>query len=468
MAAGSWIEQALNFLTFVILARLLGAEIIGLAAMAVAFIVLASALVRETFTEHLIAHQNPDQEDHNAVFWCLMLLGGTLTVLIFALAGPISGFYGEPEVANFLRVLTLVVLMISVTAVPVAILRRDMRFDVLSIRAISGVVVGGIIGIAMALTGYGVWSLIIQFLALTATNAIIAWVKAGWSPGRPPPLSKISEVARFGFKVIGVRTGELTATQAPLVMVGGTLGAAALGQFFFAWRLIEIGSFLVVTPLRMTSQSAFSAITRAGQAASDLLDNLFGIIGLLSLPAFAGLAMLSPYLIPVLFGAGWEDAIPVVQIMCAAGVFFSFEKVQQAFSLAAGKAGQYALVTWAEALLGVILIWAFASKGIWIVAIIFSLRYYLLWPMRFAIVQTIGGGTITEFARKNVLPLIATVMMSAVIYGVTLMQFQPVLTLLAGTCIGILTFGLLSFILMRDRIESALKLARGETRQMLS
>jgi len=149
MAAGAWIEQAFNFVVFVILARLLGAETIGLAAMAVSFLVLAASLVRETFTEYLIAHKDPTPDDFNAVFWCLIALGLALAALMNLLAVPIAGFYGEPEVASFLRALSPVVLMIALTAVPVAILRRDMRFNILSIRAIAGVVIGGIVGITV-------------------------------------------------------------------------------------------------------------------------------------------------------------------------------------------------------------------------------------------------------------------------------------------------------------------------------
>ncbi len=463
MAAGSWIEQAFNFVIFVILARLLGAEAVGLAAMAVSFLVLAASLVRETFTEYLIAKDDPTPQDHNAVFWCLMALASFLAVLMITLAGPISRFYREPQVADFLRALSPVVLMIAFTAVPVAILRRDMRFNILSVRAIAGVIVGGIVGITMALTGFGVWSLIVQYLALIATNAVLAWFAVDWRPGKPPPLSHLQQVAKFGTQVMGLRTAELTATQAPLVMVGATLGASVLGQFSIAWRLIEIGSILVITPLRMTSQSAFAAITRSGKSASMLLRNLLDVIALLALPAFAGLAVLAPYVIPTVFGPGWEEAVPVFRIMCAAGIFFCFEKVQQAYCLAAGEARQVARVTWVEAILGVLLIWLFAERGIVLVAAIFSLRYYLMWPFRFAIVERLGGLSFVEFLARIALPLTATLAMTAVVYGFThLTDWAAFPTLVIGAALGALVFAFLTTVLMRDRITLAIQLAKGE------
>lgn len=463
MAAGSWIEQAFNFAVFVILARLLGAEVIGLAAMAVAFLVLAASLVRETFTEYLIAHKDPSLEDHNAVFWCLMFVGGALAVLMIVFSVPIARFYGEPKVASYLIALSPVVLMISFTAVPVAILRRDMRFNILSIRAIAGVVIGGIVGIVMALTGWGVWSLIVQHITLIATNAALAWFSVDWRPGRPPPAAHISQVARFGTQLMGLRTAELTATQAPLVMIGATLGATALGQFSFAWRLIEIGSFLVVTPLRMTSQSAFAAILRSGKSASALLHDLFDVISLLALPAFVGLAVLAPYVVPTLFGEGWTDAIPVLQIMCGAGIFFCFAKVQQAYCLGAGRAGQVTLVSWAEALLGIVLIWVFSGQGITVVAVLFVLRFYLLWPFRFAIVQRLGGGATSGFIAPILRPSLITVAMAIVMYLATgLFPESPLIQLFLGTLVGSIVFGLLTTLFMRDRLDTAIGLAKGQ------
>ena len=463
MAAGAWIEQAFNFAVFVILARLLGAETIGLAAMAVSFLVLAASLVRETFTEYLIAHKDPSKDDYNAVFWCLIALGILLAVLMITLSKPIAAFYGEPEVATFLIALSPVVLMIALTAVPVAILRREMRFNILSIRAVAGVVIGGITGIILALTDFGVWALILQYLTLIAVNAALAWFAVDWRPGRPPSAAHLKEVAKFGTQVMGLRTAELTATQGPLVMIGATLGATALGQFSIAWRLIEIGSFLVVTPLRMTSQSAFAAILRTGKNAADLLDKLLKTIALLALPAFIGLATLAPFVIPTIFGTGWEEAVPVLQILSAAGIFFCFEKVQQAYCLAAGRAGQVTLVTWAEAILGILLIWIFASYGIAAVAIVFSLRFYLLWPIRFKIVENLGGGSLSDTLKTTLKPAIISLIMAAITLAITqILALNPLLSLIIGTISGALIFGLLTTLFMRDRLTLAIDLAKGE------
>ena len=150
MAVGNWIEQAVNFAVFVTLARLLGARDYGLLAMASVFIVLSESLVRESLSEYLIAAHEDAVEDLNATFWLLAGLGAVLALALAAIAPLAARTYGEAEVRLLILALAPSVLIVALNAVPVAILRRKMEFRILSLRAIAGVVLGGIIGIGMA------------------------------------------------------------------------------------------------------------------------------------------------------------------------------------------------------------------------------------------------------------------------------------------------------------------------------
>ena len=143
MFAGNWAEQVFNFAVFVILARLLGADEIGLAAMAVAFVLFAEFLVYETLTEVLIQRKTVDPGHLDAVFWSLAAVSTFLVLLIFVLAEPIASVYGEPQVADFLRWLSATILFVGLSGVPVALLRRKIKFGVLAMRASAGIILGG-------------------------------------------------------------------------------------------------------------------------------------------------------------------------------------------------------------------------------------------------------------------------------------------------------------------------------------
>ena len=164
MFAGNWAGEVCNLIVFVILARLLGAGAFGLAMMAIAFIVLTEALVRETLTEFLIQQKDMASGHLDAVFWSLAGISAGLILCLILLSEVIAAIYGEPEVADLLRWAAPTVLFIGLSGVPVVLLRRELEFGVLAIRTTVGIVAGGVVGITMAVLDYGAWSLVGQRL----------------------------------------------------------------------------------------------------------------------------------------------------------------------------------------------------------------------------------------------------------------------------------------------------------------
>lgn len=454
MAAGSWVEQGFNMLFFVALARLLGAEAFGIIAMAAAFVVFAEALVRESLSEFLIAEKDPAPGHFTAAFWLLAGLGLGLMLVLLLAAGPVARLYGEPDVAPVLRSFSPTVLMIALTAVPVAILRREMRFRILSIRAVAGVLAGGVAGIVAALAGLGLWALVIQQLVRVAANVVLAWGAVDWRPRGGPSGVHVRAVSGFGGQVLGLRLAELVAVQTPVVMIGSLLGATALGYFSLAWRLIELSSFLIVTPLRLAAQSAFAALNREGGGAAGLLQEIGRLSSLAAFPAFAGMAVLAVPVMSVLFGAGWLPAGPVLAALAPMGLYLCIERVQQSYCLAMGEARALTVLAWGEVILGAVLIWAVSGWGLVAVTLAASLRYFLLWPVRFAILSRLSGLPALRLVRVYLAPALATLVMAGAVWAlrVWLGEGAPVLHLVAGITLGAVLFAGLVVMFMPDRL----------------
>ncbi|NOD99496.1 oligosaccharide flippase family protein [Ruegeria sp. HKCCD6228] len=455
MSAGIWVEQAFNFIIFAILARILGVEAFGLLAMVAAFVLFSEFLVRETISDILLTHEALSPERLNSVFWLLALLGGMLTVALYLGAGPVSYFYNEPVARELLIGLSPTVLMISLTAVPVAILRREMRFRVLAIRAALGAAVGGVVGIGMALAGYGVWSLVGQRLAMTATNIVMAWGAVSWRPAFHASRDHMRRVLHFSHRILGLRAAELAAVQSPAVIIGAMLGPVPAGYYAIAWRVIETASFLIITPLRTVAQPAFGAAARDGGPATDLLIDVMRLTGFLAFPAFAGLAVLSEPALVLLFGQKWAPAAPVLSLMSVFGMYLCAEKVQQTFCLAAGQPGRLAVLSWVEVALAAGVIVVLAPYGLPVVTAGFVAVFLLVWPLKFANLGYIAGLSGPALMRQHLAPLLLSGGMVAAVQGVMwqLGGLSPALLLLAGTVTGVLAYGLLAFLLQRDRLR---------------
>ena len=466
MAVGNWIEQGVNFAVFVTLARLLGARDYGLLSMASVFVVLSESLVRESLSEYLIAHEDPGPGDLDATFWLLAGLGAILALGLAGLAPLFARAYGQAEVAPLILALAPSVLIVALNAVPVALLRRRLEFRILSLRAIAGVVLGGAVGIGMALKGYGVWSFVGQWLVLIATNAVMAWTAVDWRPGRACSRGEVGRAAHFGAQVLGLRAGELAATQVPLLLIGATLGPVATGLFSVAWRLVETLSFLIVTPLRQASQSAFAALGRQGNgAAGVLLADITRLTGLVAVPFFAGLALLAAPMILLILGAEWRAAAPVLQVMALMGIYICLNRLQMAFCLAAGRAGAISALTWVVVGLAAVLIWAVSAQGIVAVAAALVAAHYLLWPAYFAIVARIAGRPALGFVTCHILPCLGALVMALPVWWCVraMGDARPLFILALAVPVGIAIYLTFSLALMRDRFALLFALVRGRT-----
>lgn len=456
MAFGNWTEQAVNFLIFVILARLLGAEAFGLLAMAAVFVILSEFLVRESLSEALISLSDITPEHLNAAFWLLVLFGAGVTAVLLVAAWAIGWLYGEPRIVPLMQVLALTVPMIALTAVPVGILRREMRFRVLSLRAIAGVVAGGVAGVALAFSGAGVWALVGQRLVQVAVNIVLAWRAVDWRPKREFNRKSAAEVGRFGRQVVGLRAGEIALSQAPILVLGAVAGPVATGFYSIAWRIVDLAAVLIAMPLRQTAQPAFAALARGGGNANELLLQLIRISGWLAIPAFAGLAALSLPFLTTVFGAKWIEAAPILTALSMLGAYLCVEKQQQAYVLAHGTARNYAAITWMEAIATGVIIWTVQSKGLHWAAAAQVCVLLALWPFRLSAVGRLSGLGVVDLARPHLAPAIGAIaMVACVIAALGAMPYGPTITLVVCTGLGVTVYAAISLIFLKDRFQTA-------------
>lgn len=454
IAIGNWSEQAINLVIFILMARILGAEAFGLLAMASAFVILCEFLVRESLSDYLIAAINPSRSDFDTVFWTLAAFGTTLCLILVLMSGSLADFYDQAQVGSLVMGLAPLPVLIALAAVPVAILRREMRFRSLSLRAIVGVIAGGIFGITIALNGGGIWALVAQRFAQVGTNFLLAWFSVGWRPGFEVTRDALQRITGFSRDVLALRASELASTQVPSVVIGATLGPLALGYFAIAWRMVEIASTLIVAPLRMAAQSAFAALRRDGGDASAKLVQLAQLTGFLAFPVFAGLASLSDPFIKLTVGPQWLPAAPILSILSIYGAYLCVVKIDQAYCLAHGQIGGLAVLGICEVILGAIGTLIAAKMGIVAMTWAFISAFLLMWPLRAGSAAKVAQLSPAALVRPQVMPFVCSAAMAWAVSSMAQLMpsFSPIIILLAGTLLSIATYGGLSLIFMGDRL----------------
>ena len=144
---------------------------------------------------------------------------------------------------------------------------------------------------------------------------------------------------------------ELASVQMPTILIGALLGSMRLGYFTMAWRIVELASFLIITPVRTAALPAFAA--RRGQL-KGRIDPLFldtlRLVGFLAIPAFVGLAAVAQETVLLFGGPNWWQAAPALAMLALYGIPLCLGKIEEAYAFAHGRARELATLSGASAI----------------------------------------------------------------------------------------------------------------------
>jgi len=319
--AASVTKGVLQFGVMVLLARLLTPEDFGLVALALLVVGFAEMVVDLGMGPALVQRPELNDRQVRVSFTTSLLLGAGVTLLLVAAAPLFAALLREPAVPAILRWQSLIFLFAGAGATARALLERKLDFKGLFLVAFFSYVVGYAgVGVALALLGWGAWSLVFGALVQSGVACAIALGRAR-HPLRPL-LARVElrELLDFGVGVTLNRLVVYGSYNGDNLVVGRWLGSAALGLYSRAFQLML---FPLSHLQNVTWNVLFAALSRLQhdreRATRAYLKGL-QLTALVVAPIMAGMIVAGPHLIVGLYGPQWVSATAALQILCAAGL----------------------------------------------------------------------------------------------------------------------------------------------------
>jgi O-antigen/teichoic acid export membrane protein len=342
-----WAVRIGGLLTVVVLARLLTPDDFGLVAVAMAFVPVIYLLSDLGFSTYVVQAERIGPRLLSTAFWYAMATGIALTGGLVLAAPSIAASLGLPGLTPVLYGLAPSILLVAVSSVPIALLRRRMAFRSLAIQSFVAGASGQIVAIALALTGYGVWALVAQLLLNQLLVAVLAWVFAKFRPTRDFSWVHLTEMVRFGVSVIGVELVAVGRLWGETAIVTAVLGVTGLGYLNIAQRLIQATQDLSGAAIVPVSTVVFAQIKsspeRLAGAYRRALETVYAVI----FPIMIGVAIGAPLLVPLMFGEQWEDSVVPAQALAVAGILTLGAMLDHGLFYGLGRPGRwfaYALI----------------------------------------------------------------------------------------------------------------------------
>ena len=310
-----------NFVFAILIARLVSPDAYGLVAMTAILTALATVIQNMGLTSALIQREELSENDTTTVFVANVILGGIVALLLIAFSGQIAQFFDRDEIVSVVHVNAAALLLAALGTVQMAMLQRNYRFRAGLAIEVSVSFLSGGSAIVMALSGYGLWALLIMILVREASRTILLWTLIRWWPRGIFSTASLRELWSYARHMIGASLYHHFATNLTSLLLGKFYSATVLGLFSRAQSLQTLPVGLVTQPVQRVAFPLYSRHQSDWGELRRLLRIHIRSVALLAGVITAGLATCAREIVLILVGETWSASIPMLQTLSLAAFF---------------------------------------------------------------------------------------------------------------------------------------------------
>ncbi|WP_302026386.1 lipopolysaccharide biosynthesis protein [Parabacteroides johnsonii] len=314
------VQQVLNLVFGLILARILNASDYGMVGMLAIFSAIASTIQESGFTAALTNQKEIRHEDYNAVFWFSTLTGVLFYLILFFCAPLIAAFYDKPELIGLSRVVFLGFLFggfgISSNAYlfKMLMVKERAKIDIISL------VCSGMIGVTLALNGFTYYGLAIQTVTYIGVGSLLKFIYAPWKPTFQINLYPLKLMFGFSSKLILTNIFTQISNNIFSVILGKFYSSQQLGYYSQGQKWMGVGSQLIGGMINPVAQPILAQSSGCVERQRHIFRKMVRFGAFVSFPVILGLAFVAKEFILFLLGEKWMPSVPFLQLSCLWGV----------------------------------------------------------------------------------------------------------------------------------------------------
>ena len=308
--------QLVSTLVTIVLARLLDPTHYGIISIVTVFITFCNVFVTSGMGSALVQKKEVDERDYNTAFLISLTIALVLYAVLFFAAPYIAQFYEMPELKWVLRVMALRLPLASVNSIQQAHVQRAMQFKRFFVATLFGTVLSGIVGILLALRGFGVWALVAQYLTNTTVDTIVLLFVEKWIPKFQFSLEKAKSIYSFGWKVLATDLVYTAEEDIRSLIVGKVFGSADLAYYDQGKKYPSILVNNLNSAINKVMLPAYSRSQDDLENLKKMLRKSIAVGIFVLAPVLIGFAAVSDTFIDVVLTSKWIFCSPYIKIFC--------------------------------------------------------------------------------------------------------------------------------------------------------
>lgn len=452
--------QGVTFVVSIVLGRILDPDVYGTVALVTVITSIMQVFVDGGLGNALIQKKDADELDFSSVFYFNIVMCLGLYALMFVTAPAIAWFYEMPDLTPIIRVLSLVLVFSGIKNVQQAYVSRNMLFKRFFFSTLGGTIGAAVVGVAMALAGYGVWALVAQEIVNVAIGTLVLWVTVKWRPKLIFSWVRLKGLLSYGWKLLAAKLIDTVYNDLRQLIIGKLYSSSDLAYYNKGRQFPHLIVTNINTSIDSVLLPTMSDIQDQTQKIRGMTRRAIKISTYIMMPMMMGLAVCAEPLIRILLTEKWLPCVLFMRILCCT---YSFRPIQTANLNAIKAMGRSDLFLKLEIIkksIGMVAL--LATMWISVEALAYSLLFTSLmsqiinsWPNK----KLLGYSYIQQV--RDMLPqIILSCIMGAIVYCVNFLDVSDWLLLMIQVPLGVLIYVTGSVLMKIDSFDYVLNIVK--------
>lgn len=373
-AASAWTRQVATLVLYMVAARVLTPDDIGIFALSAAIVLLFEYAVFDSISEAMVQRVDLREQHVGTALLLSAVLAAGVIGLSLVTSAWLARAFAMPELAGLVRGMAVGVAIICLSSVHAGILRRAARFHTISMLAAVAAIVATAVGAGLLIEGAGLWAMIAYFL----TEKIILCIGTIWC-ARKQRIGAVSrahlvDIVPYTAAISGQRMAFYARNQMDRLIIGMVWGAGVLGAYQIAARIFDSLNAALLAPISKLFFVSYTKLQNQPDSLRAMFTGSLQVVSLIAFPAFLGVSAVASEIIVLLFGKQWESSAIILEVLGFGGLALVLSVMCGAVLSAAGRARDFLFVEVVSTVAGLGLLIALSRFSLAWMAVAFVLR----------------------------------------------------------------------------------------------
>ena len=454
--------QLVSIIVFAVLAHYIGPTQFGLLSVCYVMVFSMRSMAFENIATAIAQREWPTDLDFTTAFWMTLCASFLSFLALEAFSLVVDTVFRTRGLAEVLRPMGFILISMGMSRTHEMWLSRNFRFRSLALRAGVSAVAGGVVGVASAAAGMGVWALVAQQLVMSLTALACLWLATPWRPSFALSGKTAGEIVRFVRDTSAASALNTLNEASDTVMVASFFGPESVGLYSTGKRLKLALHLIAAGPINGVVLPTIAEVQSDAERLRRVLLSATSIIFILACPIFFGVAAVSRDAIMLFFGAKWEQAAPVLTLLSLSGPFAIAMNYNANVFVIKNKQIWSLYVSGLYTGLSILLFFLLSAAKMKMIALPFVLPYVATFPLSMILMMRLTGIDVGAWLRSAGPPLFAAVTMFTLVQVASplVAAYTPILSLLIKALLGATAFIASLWLLAKDDMTTLIRTAQ--------